>query len=179
MSIFSAAQGWSSTHFKLASPLAGLLADRIGPDYITSICLLLALPWWIVLALRMSIALFVVSLAMQSEHHVLARVLVLTRMAFRFLCFRCSSSGDRRISDRCSGYAGCRMQVSSTFVYSLTDHAILQTPMYMGLSISPSVLELQVGVSISIHNDVVLITNSGPNTWWTSSYSFISLPINT
>ncbi|KAG8220121.1 major facilitator superfamily domain-containing protein [Butyriboletus roseoflavus] len=50
----------------ISSPLSGLLADRIGSDYITSICLLLALPWWIVLTLRKSIALFVVSLAIQS-----------------------------------------------------------------------------------------------------------------
>ncbi|KAI9572634.1 MFS general substrate transporter [Boletus coccyginus] len=49
----------------ISSPLSGLLADRIGSNYITSVCLLLALPWWVVLALRKSVALFVVALAMQ------------------------------------------------------------------------------------------------------------------
>ncbi|KAF9229686.1 MFS general substrate transporter [Gyrodon lividus] len=50
----------------VSSPLAGLLADRKGSDYLTCTCLFLALPWWVVLTLRKSIPLFVVSLAMQS-----------------------------------------------------------------------------------------------------------------
>lgn len=118
---FIAGLYWSRIDIRLASPLAGLLADRIGADYITSTCLLLALPWWIVLTIRESIALFVVSLAMQSERRVLAFVLFLTHMAFRFLCLGGRSSGDCRIGDRCSEYTGCWMQVSSTFMYSLTD----------------------------------------------------------
>lgn len=65
------AYGCSRTDFKLASPIAGLLADRIGSGYITCICLLLTLPWWIVLALRKSIALFIIALALQSERPVL------------------------------------------------------------------------------------------------------------
>ncbi|KAG6371621.1 MFS general substrate transporter [Boletus reticuloceps] len=50
----------------ISSPLSGLLADRIGSNYITTTCLFLTLPWWIVLALRKSIALFIVALALQS-----------------------------------------------------------------------------------------------------------------
>ncbi|KAF8446288.1 MFS general substrate transporter [Boletus edulis BED1] len=50
----------------ISSPLSGLLADRIGANYITTTCLFLTLPWWIVLALRKSIALFIVALALQS-----------------------------------------------------------------------------------------------------------------
>lgn len=145
------AYGCSRTNLKLASPLSGLLADRIGSDYITSICLLLALPWWIVLALRKSIALFVVALAMQCEHRVLACVLVLMHTAFRFLCLGCGSSGNCRAGNCFSENEGCWMQVTSTFMYSLTDYAILQMPMYMELSISPSALELLASVFISVH----------------------------
>ncbi|KAF8550301.1 MFS general substrate transporter [Imleria badia] len=50
----------------ISSPLAGILVDRIGADYITTTCLLLTLPWWIILALRKSIAVFIVALALQS-----------------------------------------------------------------------------------------------------------------
>ncbi|KIJ68771.1 hypothetical protein HYDPIDRAFT_107017 [Hydnomerulius pinastri MD-312] len=50
----------------VSSPLAGLLADRKGSDYLTCMCLFLALPWWIVLTLRSSLPLFVISLALQS-----------------------------------------------------------------------------------------------------------------
>ena len=63
------------------------------------------------------------------------------------------------------------MQVTSTFMHSSTDCAILQMPMYMGLSIWPSVLELLAGVFMSIHSGIVLTTNSGPYHWWTGSYS--------
>ncbi|KAG9314671.1 MFS general substrate transporter [Chiua virens] len=50
----------------ISSPLAGLFSDRIGPEIIAPTCLFLALPWWIVLALRDSVALFIFALAMQS-----------------------------------------------------------------------------------------------------------------
>lgn len=49
----------------ISSPLAGYYVDRVGSDYITSICLLLALPWWIVLTLRHSLPLFLFALAAQ------------------------------------------------------------------------------------------------------------------
>lgn len=49
----------------ISSPLAGYYVDRVGSDYITCICLLLALPWWIVLTLRHSLALFLFALAAQ------------------------------------------------------------------------------------------------------------------
>lgn len=97
------------TDFRLASPLAGFFADRIGSEYITCICLILTLPWWIVLALRKTIALFIVSLALQSEHPVLARVLVLMNMTSRFLCIRCNSSSNSRVSNRFSQDARCWM----------------------------------------------------------------------
>jgi hypothetical protein len=120
--------GCSRTDFKLASPLSGFLADRIGSGYITSICLLLALPWWIVLAIKNSIVLFIVALAMQSAHHVLACVLVLTHMTLRFLCLWRSCSGDCRIGNRFAENAGCWMQVTSAFMYSLTDYAYFRCP---------------------------------------------------
>ncbi|KIK99897.1 hypothetical protein PAXRUDRAFT_131055 [Paxillus rubicundulus Ve08.2h10] len=50
----------------ISSPLAGLLADRKGSEYLTCTCLFLALPWWVVLTLRKSMPLFVLSLALQS-----------------------------------------------------------------------------------------------------------------
>ncbi|KAL4068371.1 major facilitator superfamily domain-containing protein [Scleroderma yunnanense] len=50
----------------VSSPLAGWLSDRIGNDYITFICLISTIPWWILLTLRKSVILFIISLAMQS-----------------------------------------------------------------------------------------------------------------
>lgn len=50
----------------ISSPLAGFLVDQKGSDYITSICLFCALPWWIVLTLRQSLPLFIFALAAQS-----------------------------------------------------------------------------------------------------------------
>ncbi|KAH7929365.1 MFS general substrate transporter [Leucogyrophana mollusca] len=50
----------------VSSPLAGWYADRKGSDYLTCMCLFLALPWWGVMALRRSLPLFVVALATQS-----------------------------------------------------------------------------------------------------------------
>ncbi|KAF9243771.1 MFS general substrate transporter [Melanogaster broomeanus] len=49
----------------ISSPLAGILADREGSDYLACTCLLLALPWWVVLTFKRSISLFVSSLALQ------------------------------------------------------------------------------------------------------------------
>ncbi|KAG1908464.1 MFS general substrate transporter [Suillus fuscotomentosus] len=49
----------------ISSPLAGFYVDRVGPNYITFICLLLALPWWIILTLRHSLPLFIFALAAQ------------------------------------------------------------------------------------------------------------------
>ncbi|KAG1841315.1 major facilitator superfamily domain-containing protein [Suillus subalutaceus] len=46
-------------------PLAGFYVDRAGSDYITCICLFLALPWWIVLTLQRSLPLFIFALAAQ------------------------------------------------------------------------------------------------------------------
>ncbi|KAG1716792.1 hypothetical protein ID866_390 [Astraeus odoratus] len=50
----------------VSSPLSGWLCDRVGADYITSLCLILTVPWWILLTLRNSLALFIISLALQS-----------------------------------------------------------------------------------------------------------------
>ncbi|KAG1749671.1 major facilitator superfamily domain-containing protein [Suillus paluster] len=50
----------------ISSPLAGYFVDQKGSDYITSICLVLALPWWIVMTLRQSLPLFIFALAAQS-----------------------------------------------------------------------------------------------------------------
>ncbi|KAI6005059.1 MFS general substrate transporter [Pisolithus orientalis] len=50
----------------ISSPIAGWLADRIGTDYITVLCLAFTAPWWLVLTLRKSLALFITSLAIQS-----------------------------------------------------------------------------------------------------------------
>lgn len=110
---------------ELASPLAGLLADRLGSNFITFTCLLLSLPWWVILALRKSVALFIVAIALQSEHHALAFLLFLMYLAFRFLCFRGNSSGDRRTGNRRSGHAGRWMHVLSSSMDSLADHTIL------------------------------------------------------
>ncbi|KAI6045153.1 MFS general substrate transporter [Pisolithus marmoratus] len=50
----------------ISSPVAGWLADHIGTDYITVLCLAFAAPWWLVLTLRRFLALFITALALQS-----------------------------------------------------------------------------------------------------------------
>ncbi|KAI6133361.1 MFS general substrate transporter [Pisolithus croceorrhizus] len=50
----------------ISSPVAGWLADRIGTDCITVLCLTLTVPWWLILPLRKSLILFIVALALQS-----------------------------------------------------------------------------------------------------------------
>ncbi|OAX43593.1 MFS general substrate transporter [Rhizopogon vinicolor AM-OR11-026] len=50
----------------ISSPVAGYIVDRQGPSYLTCICLLLTLPWWIVMTLRSSLPLFIFALAAQS-----------------------------------------------------------------------------------------------------------------
>ncbi|KAI6136941.1 MFS general substrate transporter [Pisolithus sp. B1] len=50
----------------ISSPVAGWLADRIGTDCITVLCLTLTVPWWLILPLRKSLVLFIVALALQS-----------------------------------------------------------------------------------------------------------------
>ncbi|EGO02763.1 hypothetical protein SERLA73DRAFT_176125 [Serpula lacrymans var. lacrymans S7.3] len=50
----------------VSSPLAGYYTDRKGSHYLTCLCLLLALPWWVVLTLRRSLVLFIFALALQS-----------------------------------------------------------------------------------------------------------------
>ena len=50
----------------IASPLAGWLSDRGGTSWIAVSCLLLAVPWWAVLVVQKSLALFIVAIAIQS-----------------------------------------------------------------------------------------------------------------
>lgn len=50
----------------ISSPLAGWLSDRRGNDYIVFICLVLTIPWWILLVIRSSVVLFIMSFALQS-----------------------------------------------------------------------------------------------------------------
>ena len=52
-----------------ATPLMGWCADRFGIEYVTVICLLLAVPWWIVLIIKGPVALFIVAFATESRHH--------------------------------------------------------------------------------------------------------------
>ncbi|KIM54249.1 hypothetical protein SCLCIDRAFT_1222218 [Scleroderma citrinum Foug A] len=50
----------------ISSPLSGWLSDRIGNDYIIFVCLVFTIPWWILLARRSSVVLFIMSFALQS-----------------------------------------------------------------------------------------------------------------
>ncbi|KAI0072812.1 MFS general substrate transporter [Panus rudis PR-1116 ss-1] len=50
----------------VSSPLTGWLSDRIGTEWITALTFLLSVPWWGVLIIEKSLALFIVALAFQS-----------------------------------------------------------------------------------------------------------------
>ncbi|KAF9045166.1 MFS general substrate transporter [Panaeolus papilionaceus] len=50
----------------ISSPLGGHLADKRGVEWVTVFCLILAVPWWILLILEVHLALFIVSFAVQS-----------------------------------------------------------------------------------------------------------------
>ncbi|KAH0590231.1 hypothetical protein J132_01681 [Termitomyces sp. J132] len=49
-----------------ATPLTGWYSDKKGPEWVAFACLLLALPWSVVLILRKSLALFVVAFVLQT-----------------------------------------------------------------------------------------------------------------
>ncbi|EIW86381.1 MFS general substrate transporter [Coniophora puteana RWD-64-598 SS2] len=49
----------------ISSPLAGVINDRRGAEWLTTGCLLFCLPWWILLTLNRGLPLFVVALALQ------------------------------------------------------------------------------------------------------------------
>ncbi|KAG8759496.1 hypothetical protein FRC14_005784 [Serendipita sp. 396] len=47
-----------------STPLAGLIGDKIGVEWVTIACQLLSAPWWVVMAIRGPLALMVTSLAL-------------------------------------------------------------------------------------------------------------------
>lgn len=51
----------------LASPMVGWLADRKGNEWATAIGLILALPWWGLITIDVSLALFIVCFALESK----------------------------------------------------------------------------------------------------------------
>ncbi|KAH9964561.1 major facilitator superfamily domain-containing protein [Russula dissimulans] len=51
----------------LAPPIAGWLTDHIGPEWVSFICLLAAIPCWIAVTVRTKLSLFVVAFALESR----------------------------------------------------------------------------------------------------------------
>lgn len=50
-----------------ASPIAGYLSDKIGPEFVAAAFLMVGIPWWAALTKRFSLVFFVVSFAVESE----------------------------------------------------------------------------------------------------------------
>ncbi|CAL1696710.1 unnamed protein product [Somion occarium] len=50
----------------ISSPLAGWWSDRGGTEWVMMACFILSIPWWIVLIVQKSLALFIVAIAIQS-----------------------------------------------------------------------------------------------------------------
>jgi len=50
-----------------APPVAGWLTDHIGTEWISFICLLLAIPCWIAVTIRANLSFFVAAFALESE----------------------------------------------------------------------------------------------------------------
>ncbi|KAJ7748535.1 major facilitator superfamily domain-containing protein [Mycena maculata] len=48
----------------LSSPLSGWYADKRGVEWLSVICIALAIPWWVVMIVRRSLALFIVAYAL-------------------------------------------------------------------------------------------------------------------
>ncbi|KAK7468483.1 hypothetical protein VKT23_002990 [Stygiomarasmius scandens] len=49
-----------------STPITGYISDRFGTAWITIICLLFSLPWWVVLVVELNVALFVASFAIEN-----------------------------------------------------------------------------------------------------------------
>jgi len=85
-----------------ATAIAGWIADRMGPRWMTLLCLIAGIPWWIVMAFRGKIALFVTGFALASESLAGGTVLRLIRCRFLPCCgyypslsgISCSCAGD-------------------------------------------------------------------------------------
>jgi MFS transporter, DHA1 family, solute carrier family 18 (vesicular amine transporter), member 1/2 len=60
----------------LASPITGWYVDKVGPAWITILCLGLSLPWEVVLIKNGVLALFIASFALESERALIVGVIV-------------------------------------------------------------------------------------------------------
>ncbi|KAF8167837.1 MFS general substrate transporter [Crassisporium funariophilum] len=49
-----------------SSPLTGYFADKKGAEWSTFLCLLLALPWWVIVIIQRQLSLFIVAFAIES-----------------------------------------------------------------------------------------------------------------
>ncbi|KAJ7071382.1 MFS general substrate transporter [Mycena amicta] len=49
-----------------SAPISGFYTDRIGVEWLSCICFALSVPWWVVLIVKRSLALFIVALALGS-----------------------------------------------------------------------------------------------------------------
>lgn len=57
------------TMYLSASPLIGHLADKIGAEWTSVLCLLLDIPWWIILGLKLPLPAFVVTYGSEGMHN--------------------------------------------------------------------------------------------------------------
>jgi hypothetical protein len=57
-----------TTHFfPQAPPIAGWLTDYMGTEWVSLICLLLAVPCWIAVTIRANLAIFIIAFAFESR----------------------------------------------------------------------------------------------------------------
>ncbi|KAF7319900.1 MFS domain-containing protein [Mycena kentingensis (nom. inval.)] len=49
-----------------SGPISGYYCDRVGPEYIACVCFILGIPWWAVLMVKRSLALFIAAFALAS-----------------------------------------------------------------------------------------------------------------
>ena len=68
----------SINNLHIASPLTGWYADRSGTEWVTFLCLLLAVPWWVVMTLQSSLPLFLVAFVIESTFRQSPRLYMLT-----------------------------------------------------------------------------------------------------
>jgi MFS transporter, DHA1 family, solute carrier family 18 (vesicular amine transporter), member 1/2 len=55
------------TSFLAAPPVAGWFADRVGTEWVTFFCLLLAIPCWVAVVLPSKLSFFVIAFAFESK----------------------------------------------------------------------------------------------------------------
>lgn len=78
--------------------MAGWWSDKNGPEWVTIVCLVLSLPWWGVVTINASLALFIVSYALESAinlANLFGLSLITSSPCVRHVYIGCHSPTDR------------------------------------------------------------------------------------